>query len=208
MGVQVDVSHYSFMSYNDFERWTSYYDQINELLLTYQKGDSVLLIGVGDGIVPMVLKNICGSDNITTCDYDSSLQPDIVMDIRNYRELKNSYDYIICCEVLEHIEFEFFSEVIKYFSDICRKTLILSLPRRDMAFGIYLKLPLMKIKKVFYLPRIDGIWSCKEHYWELGCRSIPLRKVRSILKDSHFSISKEFTNIENTYNYFWICDKI
>ena len=65
----------------------------------------MLLIGVGDGLVPFYLKEVLGI-KVTTCDIDPELQPDIVADVRNLPCADASYDAVAVFEVLEHLPFE------------------------------------------------------------------------------------------------------
>lgn len=55
---QVKAEHYSFLKYVNEARWLSYYTQIRETLSVNPR--KVLVIGVGDHIVPDILEKILG----------------------------------------------------------------------------------------------------------------------------------------------------
>src|SRR3989344_3771112 len=76
--VQVDKSHYLTLNYLSKRRWNSYWYQINEI---YQlKPKKILEIGTGGGVVSNQLKKM--GFLVTTVDFDQSLKPDIVGDVR------------------------------------------------------------------------------------------------------------------------------
>jgi len=112
MEIQVQKEHYNFRNYVDAHRWSSYYCQILEIL---QSGaSSVLLIGVGDGLTVQILKSIAPDIKVETFDFDRELHPDIVGDVRRLSEYTTAeYDAIVCCQVLEHLRFPDFGNVLK-----------------------------------------------------------------------------------------------
>ncbi|MCM1467223.1 MAG: hypothetical protein NC086_03670, partial [Alistipes sp.] len=128
MKTQVKKEHYNFDKYVDEARWMSYYYQVKEALASGSK--SFLIIGKGDGIVPAIIQELVGLNGVVdTFDYDEQLQPTYIGDIR---ELSNvvtkKYDCILCCQVLEHLEYKYFESIIKEIDNICNSRVILSLP--------------------------------------------------------------------------------
>lgn len=109
------------------------------------------------------------------------------------------YDAILCCETLEHIEWERVGPILSRFRESGAKYLIVSVPY--MAFQVFLELyansrtfrQYFSMKKLLW--RKDFIAEAAGgHQWEVGYKGYPLRRWESRLKDSGWSIvTREFT---------------
>lgn len=203
--MQVDKKHYKFDCYVDMCRWCSYYYQIREAV--NYGAENILLIGGGDGIVPSVLKEM--GLNVTTFDFAEDLSPDIVGDIREIKKLvkKDVYNCIICCQVLEHLEFKYFEKIIKSFSDILKKdgVVIISLPQQRSWFKYYINLLGREFKHILTIPKF---WKGKfkfdgEHYWEVSTLGCSRKMLMDCLK-KYFILEKIFTPWENPYHWFCV----
>ena len=81
--------------YKDFnkyvirKRWMSYWHQVKEVLDTQPK--SVLLIGIGNGIIPAILKE--KGIQVYTFDNDESLSPDFCGDLRNIETILSGWRF-------------------------------------------------------------------------------------------------------------------
>lgn len=210
MKVQVKNGHYDFSKYVALNRWDSYYYQLENALTP--NINSILLIGIGDNIVPSILKQF--GKKVTLFDFDSKLNPDIEGSVLEINKLvKEKYDLIICCQVLEHMPFSNFEKTIKKFSKISNKV-ILSLPYcNSNILTSKIKLPKIKTIKIkLLIPKIllKGFRLEKEgnheHYWEVGIKNSRKKDIRNILK-KYYKIKKEFNPIENTYHIFYILEK-
>lgn len=202
--MQVNKQHYAFDDYVDMRRWCSYYYQIYEAVRHGAK--NILLIGGGDGIVPSVLK-VCGI-NITTFDFAKDLHPDIIGDVRELKRFvkKDIFDCIICCQVLEHLEFKYFDKIIKSFSDIIKKegVVIISLPQRRGWLKYYINIAWLEFKHTFTIPLF---WRGKfkfngEHYWEISAPGYSRKMILTHL-EKYFNIEKTFIPWE--FPYHWFC---
>ena len=206
--VQVNKEHYNFFQYVNSHRWNSYYYQIVETLKC--KGKEVLIIGIGDGIVVDILKKF-KDKNITTFDFDKSLNPDILGSVTEIdMVLKKKYDIILCCQVLEHIPFDMFEKTIVKISKSVNEKFILSLPNCDYWFRLALithngfNINILRcIRRLF-----KSEWSINkqgkgEHYWEIDAKGYSKRKVNRIIK-KYFIIERFFVPQENTYHMFYI----
>lgn len=215
--MQVSKEHYEFSSYVNKERWISYYYQLKEVIETRPR--KVLIIGRGDNIVPKILQEIFSNENIKmrslsencpceikTFDYDNSLIPDYLGDIRDIDKIIDSkYDCILCCQVLEHLEWCFFEEIIQKIRLICDGSLILSLPRRNVSFRVKIDLPKIHYKGIIHFPRF---WEGKflfngEHYWEVDT-NICTHKTLCEIVSKYFVIKNEYLVFENPYHWFLI----
>lgn len=210
MNIQVNKNHYDFMRYVHINRWCAYYQQINEVVNS--GASKVLIIGIGDGIVADMIKNIEPDTIITTVDFDSELNPDICCDIC---ELSNSvekeYDAIVCCQVLEHLPFDKFllclTELKKCMTN--RGRLILSLPDSGLPLDIKLHTAHIHIRNII---KICHFWYkdfkfTGEHYWEINSAAkYSAHKIRKDIKKV-FSIVDEYVFEYHTYHRFYICER-
>lgn len=135
---------YSYEMYMSDERWSSYFRQIDEIRKAEKAGNrtlNVLVVGVGNGFIPMLIRFFCRC-TITTFDYDEKLAPDIVGDILELSQcVKERFDVILCCQVLEHIPYTEFRKALAQL-EACLKDdgiCIMSLPDSgcDLGGGLY-----------------------------------------------------------------------
>src|SRR3989344_860983 len=122
--VQVPPSHYFNLKYDSKERWVSYWYQIKEV--KEQNPKTVLEIGVGNKVVSDYLKKI--GLKVTTCDFDKNLKPDVVADVLDLPFKKESFDVVLCAEVLEHLPFGKFSKALKEIHRVTQTSAIITLP--------------------------------------------------------------------------------
>lgn len=198
------ANYYKFYQYDYLDRWVSYWHQINEVLKLQPK--TVLEIGVGNKMVASYL----GSQgiNIKTLDINEKLKPDFVSNVLSIPLAKNSFDAVLCAEVLEHLSFNDFEKCLREIRRVSKKNVILSLPHFGPPIKISFKAPFIKeIKFAFKIPvplkhKFNG-----EHYWEIGKKGYSPKKIRKIIK-KYFKIKKEFIPFENQYHHFFILEKI
>lgn len=204
-GIQVEKPHYNFWNYIDLRRWNSYYHQIEEVLILEPK--TVLITGVGDNIIGTILSQ--QNVKVTTFDFDPTLNPDILGNIINIREVLQGkrFDVLLCCQVLEHLPYDNFEKIIEQFSNIS-DNVIISLPYAPIYFKVDIKIPYAKERRMIMNIHNGQIFkSNKEHYWEIGYRGYSRRKIqKSITK--FFKIKKQFTAKHNHYHLFFILTKI
>lgn len=208
MNKQVGTKHYNFDKYVSLKRWDSYYYQIKESLNT--KGKEILLIGKGDGIVVEILKFY--GKNVTVLDFDKDLKPDIVGSVTKLDELlTKKYDVIVCCQVLEHIPFDEFENIIKQISDYTKEKFILSLPNDHYWWEFGFRVPILDRKRLLIPMRF--FWRRKwdmdkygfgEHYWEIDAeKQWKKKKIISILK-KYFNLESAYIVKEHPYHMFFI----
>ncbi len=200
---QVAKDAYTFERYVGIDRWSSYYYQLQEILA--QNPKSVLEIGVGDRIIGTVLK--ASGVSYTSADVAEDLSPDIVADVTALPFAENSFDVVCAFEVLEHLPFEQFERALSELARVSRRVVLLSLPH----FGPSLRLEF----KVPFIPRVRLAWKVPypqvhifdgQHYWEIGKRGFPVRRIRNILL-RQFQIENEFVPFENQYHHFFVLKK-
>lgn len=201
-------SHYKdYNRYVKKKRWISYWHQIKEVLAIKPK--SVLLIGIGNGVIPAVLdeKGI----EVYTLDYDSSMNPDYCGDIRNISEIVGDLkvDAILCCQVLEHVEYKYFKEIVNSFHSIVKKRVIISLPHCHLAFSGWLSGTIFKSAEWKIIIPCFWFKRCffnEEHHWEVGMRHHSKKRIEGILTEKYRIIDKYHVPM-NPYHLFYILEK-
>jgi len=198
---QVPKDHY-FRGYDTKERWISYWHQINEVLKTKPK--KVLEVGIGNKTVSDYLKKL--GITVVTADIDESLKPDYICNVTELSKTfnKDEFDTTLCAEVLEHIPFKYFEKALRELWKVSKRYVILSLPHFGVGFNLSLKIPFLKrisftIKIPFPVEHVfDG-----QHYWEIGKKGYPLRKILKIMS-KWYLIEKTYIVPENPYHRFFI----
>lgn len=207
--IQVSKEHYSG-KYDDVQRFISYFYQVD--LVRKLKPNNVLEIGIGNKTVYNYLKQ--NGIKIDTCDFDKSLEPDYVADIRDLPFEDQSYDVVMACEVLEHIPWKDVNKALYQLHRVSRKYVIISIPYSSTSFELLFKFPLIDrilkrpfLNLFFRLPLFFiGIKFSGEHYWEMGRKNYGARKIRMALR-KYFDILKEVRPILSHYHHFFILEK-
>ena len=200
----VPTEHY-LKDYDTKQRFISYWNQINEVLKTNPK--KVLEIGPGNKTVANYLKSK-GID-VTTVDVDKGLNPDFVCSVTELSTHfeKDSFDTVLCAEVLEHIPFEYLEKALTELHYVCRESLILSLPDSRVSLMSTFKIPIIGIKTIsIKVPSPVKHQFNGEHYWEIGKVGYSLGKITRILKRK-YQIVKRFNSPEDIYHLFFVLKK-
>lgn len=197
-------SKYSFENYVYFSRWVSYWHQIRETLNLKPK--NILIIGKGDAIAEDILKKYI--KDVKTLDLNSKLKPDIIASVENMPLSDNTYDLVLCAEVLEHLPFEKFEKSLKELKRVAGKCVILTLPHFGPPVQLRFKIPFMpEIKMSFKMPFPIKHKSGGEHFWEIGKKGYSPREIKKLI-EKYFKIKKEFVPFENQYHHFYVLEKI
>jgi len=202
----VKLNHYLQESYDTKGRFNSYWHQINEVLALKPK--KVLEIGIGNGFVTRYLRE--RRLDVTSLDIVRELKPDVVGSVLSIPFANKSFDLVACYEVLEHLPYIDFTKGLKEIHRVSQKHVILSLPDHTVVYRFNIELPRINpIKKL--IPRIfprpadhefDG-----QHYWIIGKRHYPLKKIESDINQAGFEITKTYRPFEFPYHRFFILRK-
>lgn len=200
---QVEKDHYFNPKYMSFKRFVSFHHQLK--LLMELNPSSILEIGVGVKLIKELLP-----DNFKyySIDIDKSLKPDLVGDILSIPIKDNSLDVVAAFQVLEHLEFKHFKQILSEMRRISKKYVLVSLPYANHSIEFSIDLPAIppknfsiRIPKFYKKHEFDG-----QHYWELGKRgftnSLIENEMQSVLK-----LVKSFTPFGNNYNKFYLLEK-
>ncbi|MBI5467816.1 MAG: class I SAM-dependent methyltransferase [Deltaproteobacteria bacterium] len=195
---------YYLGNYETLPMWINHWHQIQSVLDL--KRESVLEIGPGNGVVSYFLRK-CRM-KLHTCDIDPHTGADTLADIVYLPYRENSFDIILCCEVLEHIPYEEFERGLCEIHRISKEYAVISVPAPFAGAAFALNLPKLTTLKFhagvrFMTPKkFDG-----QHYWELGRLGYPLRRIRNSIRNSGFSIVKTFRPALSLFCYFFILKK-
>jgi len=195
-----------FKGYDSPKRFISYFYQIDSVTKTKPK--TVLEIGIGNKTVSNYLKQM--GFQITTCDFDKTLRPDIVADIRDLPFKSKSFDTILACQILEHIPFDDVKKALSELKRVSKKNVIISIPYTHFCIENIFKITLPFFERQLYFT-IKILWPSKviqekEHYWEMGRKNYSKRKIINLI-NQYFKICKKFQPILNSNRYFFILKK-
>ncbi len=168
MEVQVKEGYYVTKKYASLERFITYFYQIDGIRRL--KGQSILFIGVGDGVVPYFLRT--AGLQVTTLDFDASLKPDVVGDIRKLPFENQSFDLVCAFEVLEHLPMEESRVALGELARVSRGDVFISVPHRRTGFEVVIKFPYIRsilkrdfVRLALLVPvRFPGFAISKQHY--------------------------------------------
>lgn len=194
---------YRFYQYDYQERWISYWHQIDEVLKLQPK--MVLEIGIGNKMVSDYLKK--QGLEVKTLDINKDLKPDFIASVISMPLANDSFDVILCAEILEHLPFKDFEKALLELERVGKRYIVLSLPHFGPPLKLSFKIPFLKqVKLSWKIPYHPQHKSESPHCWEIGKKGYSAKKIRNILK-KYFKIKKEFIPFENQYHHFYILEK-
>lgn len=198
------MNDYFSKEYNDSKRRMSYWYQVKEVLAC--KPENVLVIGKGNGLVPEYLK--LDGIKIITLDINKHLKPDVVASVLTMPLGDNTFDTVLCAQVLEHLPYGEFEKSLREIRRVTKRCAIISLPHFGPVIKFYLKIPLLPpLKFIVKLPYPRKHVFKGEHCWEIGKRGYPMRKIKKDIVNSGLIIEKDFIVFENPLHHFFVLKK-
>ncbi len=206
MDIKKSKNHYNFNHYCQIDRWASYWHQINEILKL--NPENVLEVGVGDKVVGNYIKNKTNID-YKCVDIAKDLGPDIVGSIDNLPLDDKSFDLVCAFEILEHLPFSKFANSLHEIKRVSKKYALISLPHWGRHFSIDFRLPF--IKRIRWQYKIN-LFPIKhkfngQHYWEIGKKDYPLKRIKRHIKKAGFNIIKNYIIFELPYHHIFVLKK-
>ena len=201
-----ESTHYLETEYDSKERFCSYWHQIDEIISCDPK--NLLEIGKGNGFVAKYLQD--RGINITDLDLLPQLKPHVTGSVLSIPFRTASFDVVSCCEVLEHLPFNEFTDALKEIARVSQGNIILSLPDVTTVYRFNIELPRIRpIKKLIPhpFPRPKPYKSDGQHHWEIGWKGYPLKKISSEIASVNLNIIKTFRVYEFYYHRFFVLEK-
>lgn len=199
----------NYYKQEDLDRFISYFYQIDTIKKLNPK--TVLEIGIGNKTVSNYLKY--HGFKITTCDFNKNINPDYIADVRNLPFQDNSFDVVMACEILEHIPYQDLTKALSNLHKVTKKYVVISVPYSSIYFGLMIRFPLAKklinkdyLNLFFGIPSKTKLKYQGSHYWEIGRKGYPLKKIRKDLS-KFFKIKKEFRALPHPVHYFFVLEK-
>ncbi|VGO18256.1 class I SAM-dependent methyltransferase [Pontiella sulfatireligans] len=198
--IQVDRSLYFTSGYCLPGRFAAYTYQIKEVLDSGAK--TVLEIGPGNGVATYVLRQ--AGIRVDTVDHDPALNPDFVASVVDLPFAQNSYDAVVCCQVLEHLPWDMFPDAMKGLASIAKEQVIISLPNATQYYYLNYKFPKLKQRSwaVERQRRGDMMEFDGEHYWEIG-RGVSVEDLKAVFKGVGLAVQDSYRVPEYMAHHFF-----
>jgi SAM-dependent methyltransferase len=191
-GVQVAHEHYWSREYNTKERLCSFWHQLDEVLRL--SPESVLEVGPGSGLVTGWLRH--AGVQTTTVDVDSSVAPDVIGSVTDLPFDAQSFDVVLCAEVLEHLPWEDAEHALRELRRVARGGAVVSVPddtpwvgkAYPLYYGLYAErlrreIPAGHLRPIVAAVRRrarwrDALWvALVPHEWGIGSGTVELKRV-------------------------------
>lgn len=196
---------YKEKDYDTKQRFNSYWHQIHEIISCDPA--SILEVGVGNAFLSDYLKK--RKFNLVSCDIDPELRPDKIGTIVSLPFKDSVFDLIVCFQVLEHLDYEFFPKALSELFRVSSKNVVISLPDIERCWRIAFRIKNIQIRKYV-------VWPCKnakrhifdgEHHWEIGKAGYSLERICRDIQTTGFIIERTYRVFENPYHRFFILKK-
>jgi SAM-dependent methyltransferase len=168
-------------------------------------GRRFLEIGPGNGLVAWLLRR--GGASVTTLDIEPSVEPDVIGSVAALPFGDGAFDAVICCEVLEHLPWEFFPSCLQEIRRVGSGPCVLSLPHVGKTITILAELPFIgSLWGSLPLPplRRPDMAQHPEHFWSVGSRGCSDRLVARRIRESGFRIVKSYRPGFNKAHKFYL----
>jgi hypothetical protein len=203
---QVPSDHYAFASYENPERFTSYYYQMRAAL---QFAPTTLLeVGVGSKVFVELMRG--HGIRTVTIDVDAHLRPSACGSVLQLPLQDGSVDVAAAFQILEHLPFEHLGTAVSELARVSRSGLVVSLPEFGNV-GIVANLPF--VRRLRFASRILLGWYPRhrfdgEHYWEINKRGYRLSRVKAAITGANLKMASTWINPYNPYHRFFVLKKI
>jgi hypothetical protein len=185
-------------------QWMSYRAQVD--CICRLAPDSVLEVGLGNGIVSAVLRNLGYS--VKTCDINPALHPDLVGSLLDLPELLRgeTFQAVLCAEVLEHLPWDCFDQCLHNLARATTRWVVIPLPRaRRNLLQAHGRLGRWNFDLNWRFPSARIL---PEHHWEIGAsRKTSLRSVIRAMQP-HFTIEAHCRLACHPSHYLFLLRKV
>jgi hypothetical protein len=172
--------------------------------LKYQP-DRILVIGVGVGLEPVLLRHRFHCD-VCTLDIDADFGPDYVGSVHSMKMFSDQqFDVVIASHVLEHLPFSYFRDCLAELARVARHAIVyLPYGGRHLEWKIILSQRFQYSLRLRLPPwrRVDGEHpdlQQMQHYWECGYPGFSVKRISSIMAE-YFRIDETYHNPDWKYS--------
>jgi hypothetical protein len=174
-------------------------------VLSY-KPRKVLIIGVGVGLEPLVLRHKLGLET-TTYDIDARFGPDIIGSIHNMSVFADrQFDVVVASHVLEHLPFAYFGAARDELARVSRHAVVyLPFAGRHLECKFTYAQRVRELALRLSIPPVRRIRGDRaelqggQHYWECGYPGFSVRRIARLLAE-RFIIDQRYHNRDWTYS--------
>jgi len=170
--------------------------------------ESVLEVGIGSGLVAASLR--AAGVKVSTLDLKPDHSPDYVGSVLDMPVESESVDVAVCCQVLEHLDFQDFSKALRELRRVARKGLVLSLPDVSRWYYVRFRLPCMTPRLWQFTPSflpsppLPPFGAKKSgHKWEIGYQGSSLAQVTETIRNSGWRIDRTWRVPEHNWHRFF-----
>lgn len=203
--LQVEAEHYFRKRYLHKQRWLNFWYQIEAITKTEAK--SILEIGPGNGIVTDTLRKM--GYHVDTLDIDPKLDPTFVGSVTNIPLQTDSYDLVLCAEVLEHLPFDESKKGMSEIQRVTRKHAVITLPHTGKGFAFIWKVPLIPWQNWGF--KIPHFWETHafngQHYWEVGKNGTSRQFVQDAIERAGFHVIRSTMNVDDPAHILYFAEK-
>jgi hypothetical protein len=200
---------YTTIGKDDLGSFKAYYYQVK--FITECNPKNVLEVGIGNKTLNNILKQ--HNIQVTSCDFDEILQPDVVGDVRNLPFKDNEFDVVCAFQILEHLPWEDIPKAMQELSRVSSKYAVISIPYTPVSIDFVIKSSIFarlfrrwELKLFLNLAFITRPWKYDGvHYWEMGKRNYPRKKVREQIHKRFKILQEKRTDL--SYQYFFVLEK-
>ena len=168
------------------ESFIHYYQQIHHILKL--KPYKILEIGPGDHTVAdfLIRKGI----EVKTFDNNKELFPDYFGDVRKI-DITEQFDLILISEVLEHLDFKYFKDILERLSKLT-KYIVISVPYASIRLRFFAKGKISSdggniitgIPYFWKKPKIYDNNNFRVHHWAVGMKGYSRNKIKESIPKS------------------------
>ena len=206
---EADNRRESIREWQDFSlyvskyRYNSYWHQLDEVFRS--KAENILEVEVGAGVTYNYLQS--KGHDVYAVDLEVALKPTVAATVMSLPFRDKTFDAVVCCQVLEHLPFEKFKDALCELHRVCAGKLILSLPDKTLGIALLIRVPnFIFWDCCIFLPWAirEPIRTVREHYWEIGRKGFPKKKIIANIQASGFSLERTYRVPEYPYHHFFI----
>jgi len=205
------------ISYDSKERFNSYWHQINEIVNL--NPNNILEIGIGSKFLADYLEK--HNFDVTIVDIEREIHglysPDVQANMISLPFCEECFEVVTAFEVLEHIPFKNVEEALNELYRVSNSYVIISVPdvraylKTNLEFTFFLKhkkLLVFPLNQLIFKSGLNKLIGGREepeassHYWEIGRKNYPLKRIKRKIKKANFEILKDYRIYELHHHFF------